>query len=75
MQAVWAHEQLVARQRWTRVATPAGDIPALYPPGVTPEDAPRMDPVPALGQHTDGILRELGYPEDQIQALHQTGAV
>jgi itaconate CoA-transferase len=75
MQSVWAHDQLVARKRWTRVATPAGDIPALLPPGVSQEDASRMDPVPALGQHTDTILRELGYPEDRIQALHRTGAV
>ncbi|HXZ08184.1 MAG TPA: CaiB/BaiF CoA-transferase family protein, partial [Paraburkholderia sp.] len=75
MQAVWAHEQLVARKRWTRVATPAGDIPALYPPGVTQKDDPRMDPVPALGQHTDRILQELGYAEDHIRDLHRTGAV
>ncbi|RKE36430.1 crotonobetainyl-CoA:carnitine CoA-transferase CaiB-like acyl-CoA transferase [Paraburkholderia sp. BL23I1N1] len=75
MQAVWAHEQLVARKRWTRVATPAGEIPALYPPGLTQEDGPRMDPVPALGQHTDMILQELGYAEDRIQELHRTGTV
>ncbi|WP_233887995.1 CaiB/BaiF CoA transferase family protein [Paraburkholderia flagellata] len=75
MQAVWAHEQLVARKRWTRVTTPAGEIPALYPPGVTHEDAPRMDPVPSLGEHTDAILRELGYGDDSVQALHHSGAV
>ncbi|RKE39107.1 crotonobetainyl-CoA:carnitine CoA-transferase CaiB-like acyl-CoA transferase [Paraburkholderia sp. BL23I1N1] len=75
MQAVWAHEQLVARKRWTRVATPAGEIPALYPPGITQEDTPRMDPVPALDQHTDMILQELGYADDCIQELHRTGTV
>ncbi|QCP53695.1 CoA transferase [Trinickia violacea] len=75
MQAVWAHEQLAARKRWTRVATPAGEIPALYPPGLGHEDGPRMDPVPALGQHTDAILQELGYSEAHIHDLHQTGAV
>ncbi|SMG60715.1 CaiB/BaiF CoA transferase family protein [Paraburkholderia susongensis] len=75
MHAVWTHEQLVARNRWTRVSTPAGEIPALYPPGVTQEDAPRMDPVPALGEHTHAILSELGYAEDRIQALRDIGAV
>ncbi|PLZ02422.1 CoA transferase [Burkholderia sp. WAC0059] len=75
MQAVWAHEQLAARSRWTRVATSAGEIPALYPPGLTPEDKPRMDPVPALGEHTDSILCELGYDDGQIRAMRDAGAV
>jgi crotonobetainyl-CoA:carnitine CoA-transferase CaiB-like acyl-CoA transferase len=35
MHAVWEHEQLAARRRWTKVQTPAGEIPALYPPGLT----------------------------------------
>jgi itaconate CoA-transferase len=75
MQAVWAHEQLAARGRWTQVGTPAGEIAALLPPGMTQADAPRMDPVPALGQHTDAILKELGYDEARIRALHEAGAV
>ncbi|MBN3811823.1 CoA transferase, partial [Paraburkholderia sp. Ac-20347] len=45
------------------------------PPGVTLADAPRMDAVPALGEHTDAILNELGYDATQIRALHDTGAV
>ncbi|TKC87989.1 CoA transferase [Trinickia terrae] len=75
MHAVWAHEQLAARQRWTKVGTPAGDIPALCPPGVSLADDPRRDPVPALGQHTDAILRELGYGDGEIGELRETGAV
>ncbi|MGU7840965.1 CaiB/BaiF CoA transferase family protein [Burkholderia sp. AW33-5] len=75
MHAVWAHEQLAARHRWTRVDTPAGEIPALLPPGFAPSDEPRMDPVPALGQHTDAVLRELGYADEQIHTLHASGAV
>ena len=75
MHGVWQHEQLAARHRWTRVATPVGEIPALLPPGVAPGDAPRMDPVPALGQHTDAVLRELGYTGEQIHTLHASGAV
>ena len=35
--------------------------------------APR--PAPHLGEHSDQVLRELGYDEAQIAALKQTGAV
>ncbi|NIE86279.1 MULTISPECIES: CaiB/BaiF CoA-transferase family protein [unclassified Burkholderia] len=75
MQAVWQHAQLAARQRWTMVGTPAGEIPALLPPGLSAADAPRMDPVPALGEHTDAILAELGYDAAGIARLHGSGAV
>ncbi|MEO5700761.1 MAG: CaiB/BaiF CoA-transferase family protein [Casimicrobiaceae bacterium] len=69
MHEVWAHPQLAARNRWTRVESPAGSLPALIPPGIPPHPAPRMDPIPALGQHTDAILRELGYDAADIGEL------
>jgi itaconate CoA-transferase len=75
MHEVWAHPQLAARRRWTDVDTPAGRVPALVPPGVAPEPPPRMDPVPALGEHTASILRELGYDDAAIGRLSATGAV
>ncbi|MDG5976697.1 L-carnitine dehydratase/bile acid-inducible protein F [Hydrogenophaga taeniospiralis CCUG 15921] len=75
MAEVWAHPQLQARQRWTTVGTPAGTVPALLPPGSWSQGAPRMDAVPALGQHTDRILRGLGYGAEQVQALRAEGAV
>jgi len=65
---VWAHPQLAARERWHEVGTPAGPVPALAPPGLV-DPAPRMDPVPALGEHTEAILRELGYDDAAIDAL------
>jgi itaconate CoA-transferase len=61
MADVWAHPQLQARGRWTEIDSPAGKLPALLPPGSWQHGAPRMDSVPALGQHTDAILAELGY--------------
>ncbi|MCO4878310.1 CaiB/BaiF CoA-transferase family protein [Paraburkholderia caribensis] len=59
MHAVWRHPQLKARGRWTEVESPAGRIPALLPPGIPASFHPRMDPIPALGQHTSAILDEL----------------
>jgi itaconate CoA-transferase len=75
MHDVWRHEQLKARDRWTDVATPSGPVLALLPPGQPNAYAPRMDPVPALGEHTDAILRELGYDDAAIARLRADGAV
>ena len=74
MHDVWAHPQLAARGRWREVGTSAGPVPALLPPGSWDVE-PRMDPVPALGEHTDVVLAELGYDVHEIDALHAAGAV
>ncbi|HMN81117.1 MAG TPA: CaiB/BaiF CoA-transferase family protein [Burkholderiaceae bacterium] len=75
MHEVWAHPQLHARRRFTEVDTSAGPVPALWPPGVTASDDPRMDPVPALGQHTEAILGELGYAADRVARWRTEGAI
>ena len=57
MAALWAHPQLAARGRWAEIGSPAGLLPALKP--VSGDRwQPRLDPVPALGEHTDAILAE-----------------
>src|SRR4029453_5493839 len=63
MKEVWAPPQLAARKRWVDVDTPAGKVPMPVPPGMPPSPPPRMDAVPALGQHTVGIRRELGHTD------------
>jgi crotonobetainyl-CoA:carnitine CoA-transferase CaiB-like acyl-CoA transferase len=74
MAEVWAHPQLQARGRWREVDSPAGALPALLPPGSWTEP-PRMDAVPALGQHTDDILAELGVPAADVAALRAAEAI
>jgi len=75
MADLWAHPQLRARERWTEVDTSAGPIPALWPPGMPREWQPRMDPVPALGAHTDAILAEIGYDAQAVERLREAGVV
>ena len=75
MREVWEHAQLRARNRWREVGTERGPIPALLPPGSWQDEDPRMDPVPALGAHTDAILAELGYGPERIAALRADGAI
>jgi itaconate CoA-transferase len=65
--AVWDHPQLKARKRWAEVETPAGKMPALLPNDIDSFD-PRMDAVPALGEHTSSVLREFGLSEEEISA-------
>ena len=57
--AVAAHPQLAARGRWTELDSPLGPIPGLLPPHNIAGAAPRMDRVPALGEHTAAVLAEL----------------
>jgi itaconate CoA-transferase len=73
--ALWQHPQLKARRRWTEVDTPAGAVPALLPPGSNNRYLPRMDGVPALGQHTAALLGELGCSSTQVAALRAGGVV
>lgn len=75
MAGLWAHPQLQARERWREVGSPAGPLPALLPPGAWDDGDPVMAPVPALGQHTDAILAELGVDADGIAALRAAQAI
>jgi len=59
MAGLWSHPQLKARDRWRSVGSPAGEIPALLPPGRNSSFDYRMDPIPAVGEHTNAILKEL----------------
>ncbi|HEU4985618.1 MAG TPA: CaiB/BaiF CoA-transferase family protein [Rhizobiaceae bacterium] len=75
MHDLWNHEQLRARKRWSEIGSPVGPIPALLPPGMPGPFEPRMDAVPALGEHTEAILSELGLSEQEIAELRAAGAI
>jgi crotonobetainyl-CoA:carnitine CoA-transferase CaiB-like acyl-CoA transferase len=72
---VWEHAQLKARARWREVGSPAGGISALLPPATFPDFDARMDPVPAVGEHTGNILAELGYGASEVAALRAGAAI
>lgn len=75
MHGVWQHPQLQARDSWREVDSPAGKLPSLLPPGRNAAFTPRMGAVPALGQHTEGILAELGLSAEQRASLAAGGVV
>jgi itaconate CoA-transferase len=72
---VWQHPQFKARNRWREMGSPAGPIPTLLPPATLSGFEARLDPVPALGEHTDRVLTGLGYSMAEIGAMRAGGAV
>lgn len=68
------HPQLAARERWREVGSPVGPLRALLPPITLPGgDEARMGDVPALGQHTDALLRAVGMTDAETAALRRDG--
>ena len=59
------HPQLAARDRWRDVDTPGGPVRGLLPPMTFTDVELPMRPVPALGQHTEAILAELGLAREE----------
>lgn len=60
MKDFFNHPQLKARDRWREIGTPEGNIASLLPPVTSKDFDPVMKAVPALGEHTEQILEELG---------------
>ncbi|WP_158906891.1 CaiB/BaiF CoA-transferase family protein [Burkholderia sp. L27(2015)] len=70
---LWTHPQLHARQRFSTIGSPAGELQAMLPPANVSSFDVRMDPVPALGGHSAAILRELGRSDADIEKLQADG--
>jgi itaconate CoA-transferase len=69
------HPQLAARDRWRQVDSPVGPLRALVPPFRLDDQEPVMGPIPALGEHTDAILGELGFDAATIARWREAGIV
>lgn len=73
---VAAHPQLAARDRWREVGSAVGPLRALLPPVTLPGGAePVMGAVPALGEHTEALLRAVGMSGAEIAAMRQDGVI
>jgi itaconate CoA-transferase len=72
---VLAHPQLSERGRWCEFGSPVGPVTGLLPPPEADGWEWRLDPVPALGEHTVPILRELGFDEDDIKRMREDGVI
>jgi itaconate CoA-transferase len=75
VEEVWDHPQLKARGRWTEMGSPVGPIPVLRPPATHSDFEPVIGAVPAIGEHTSSILRELGYTSAEVARLRAEQAV
>ncbi|WP_030418879.1 CaiB/BaiF CoA-transferase family protein [Streptomyces sp. SCSIO 75703] len=74
--AFLGHPVLAGRDRWRPVGVPGGaTVRALLPPADLAGMPARMDPVPAVGEHTEAILTGLGHSAAEIAALRADGVV
>ena len=72
---VWDHPQFKARNRWRAMGSSAGPLPVLLPPAARDESEVRIGAVPAVGEHTERILGELGFAAADIAELRAAAAI
>ena len=73
---VLAHPQVVARDRLLDVEVPGGGhVGVLRAPFNIGDLEEPASAIPAVGEHTDAVLLELGYSSPDIEELRASGAV
>jgi len=70
---VLTHPQLTERGRWQEIGSPAGPVLGLLPPPESADWDWRLDPIPALGEHTEPVLRELGFSAEDLAVMRAEG--
>ena len=69
------HPQLAARDRWRSFGSPVGPLRTVLPPfNIEGVEIP-MAPIPAVGEHTDAILGELGISPGTVDEWRRAGVV
>jgi crotonobetainyl-CoA:carnitine CoA-transferase CaiB-like acyl-CoA transferase len=69
------HPQLSSRDRWRKIESPVGPLQAILPQFVFEGFEPAMGAIPEIGQHTDDVLKELGYDEPTIKQFHDARVI
>ncbi len=75
MAGLIAHPQLAQRDRWRTVGTEQGEVAALLPPMTFADTELVMGDVPALGEHTAQVLREIGVTDAELATLRDSGSI
>jgi len=68
---VLAHPQVAARKLIREAESPVGKVPVIANALKMSASEARYDRIPALGEQTESILKELGYDESAINGLRR----
>jgi itaconate CoA-transferase len=69
------HPQLAARDRWRSFGSPVGPLRTVLPPFNIEGVEVAMGPLPAVGEHTEAILGELGFSAGTVDEWRRAGIV
>lgn len=72
---VLAHPQVTARRFIREVDSPVGQVPVVGNPLRLSDSPARYDRIPDLGEHTEPILKELGYDDSAIESLRRSKVI
>ena len=75
-QDVWENEQVRANHFLEEVTFRNGESAWLPRPAIVSENLgiPAYNLAPIMGEHSEEIIRSLGYSEEEIKHLHEIGA-
>ncbi|MSP94512.1 MAG: CoA transferase [Alphaproteobacteria bacterium] len=72
---VLEHPQMKARNMIREIDSPVGPIPVMASPLHLSASPDRLDPMPALGEDTQSVLKGIGYSDAEIAAFKRDGVI